>query len=1204
MTVPVAKASGLLKWARAVALALLISGLMAQGSAVFAAERSAYDVLLDQARENIAAGRADLALDAVDRALSAKPEDAEALLIAVVANAATEREAEAKAAFDRLIASHPNDADRIARAKQAIAEKGRSGLGGDGVALGKAANGALASARAAAKAGAYEKAVALYRDALGPDPANAPAALQLEFFETLAGDPSGIAEAVAGLRRLARNGSDARARLALARVLTYQPETRREGIDALAEFSQEAGDGPARASWRQALVWLAPAATDMTRYEAYLARFPDDAIVKRARSKAVRDLQAKARGGRPDPSATARRRGFRHLEAGRIDAARAEFDRALARNRNDRDALGGLGLVFLKEERFAEAESALARAGEGSPRRQARWAEALASARFWRGYREATAAYEAGDTARAARLARALTAGDGGDALLAWRLLGDALLAGDRPAAAAVAYRGALRLAPGDPAAERGVYNALIAEGRFDDARAFAASMSPAAQAEAATPLAAEAFRAEADAAAAAGDMATADARYRDALNLAPDDPWTRLAFARFLAVNGQAASGDDLMRPLLEAPRPSAEMAYAAGLYFERLGLIEDAASAAGRIPPEDATPEMQAFARRVGLRSAVAAARAGAPEAAVDPGLAILARNAESGGVTAQLLYADALSASRDYEGAGDVLRRVAANPDLPASERRAYGEVRARVIAGQADGLRDIGAHRAAYDHLAPGLAMSPGDPDLLAALARIYVDVGQDADARTVYDRLLAARPNDLGLLRAAAGAAIRAGDQERADALLARARMEHPTSPEVYVLAGDAARARGDRAAAKAAFSEARVLAEDAPERATITAELDRRERDMRPRVRHGFEARAGGRIRDGDDGLDRLREANGALVYRHDREDFGRLTLSATPVHLSAGKLDPGEANLRRFGANPLSPTGAVADPGKIDASGVGLSLGYGNEHVQADIGVTPLGFREVNPVGGVTGTFMAAPNLKLALTAEQRAMTDSVLSYAGLRDPATGATFGGVVRRGVRGQASYDLGAYGFYAAAGYYALVGRNVEDNSRIEGDIGGYRRLINRPDETLTLGGNLTLFAYDRNLRHFTLGHGGYFSPQRFASLSAPVDYMREQGPLTYRLGAAVGVTHFKEVDAAVFPGDGARTTLLFDRLTAGDLGATALTVHPGQSETGIGFNAKGAVEYALTDRTRVGVGGRIDWNPDWYEAAAAVFLRHSLGDEPR
>src|SRR3546814_1518141 len=79
-----------------------------------------------------------------------------------------------------------------------------------------------------------------------------------------------------------------------------------------------------------------------------------------------------------------------------------------------------------------------------------------------------------------------------------------------------------------------------------------------------------------------------------------------------------------------------------------------------------------------------------------------------------------------------------------------------------------------------------------------------------------------------------------------------------------------------------------------------------------------------------------------------------------------------------------------LLDPGKQDATGVGVNVGYGIDAFAIDLGVTPLGFNIVNPVGGISWAPTLDQNVGLKFTLEQRAVTDSVLSYAGAEDART----------------------------------------------------------------------------------------------------------------------------------------------------------------------------------------------------------------------
>jgi len=73
---------------------------------------------------------------------------------------------------------------------------------------------------------------------------------------------------------------------------------------------------------------------------------------------------------------------------------------------------------------------------------------------------------------------------------------------------------------------------------------------------------------------------------------------------------------------------------------------------------------------------------------------------------------------------------------------------------------------------------------------------------------------------------------------------------------------------------------------------------------------------------------------------------------------------------------------------GEIDVlTGVGVDVGYQYRGLKADVGATPFGFREQNIVGGVQYKGGLTDKVSYRLTAARRAVTDSLLSYAGARD-------------------------------------------------------------------------------------------------------------------------------------------------------------------------------------------------------------------------
>lgn len=351
------------------------------------------------------------------------------------------------------------------------------------------------------------------------------------------------------------------------------------------------------------------------------------------------------------------------------------------------------------------------------------------------------------------------------------------------------------------------------------------------------------------------------------------------------------------------------------------------------------------------------------------------------------------------------------------------------------------------------------------------------------------------------------------------------------------------------------------------------------------------------RTRRGEAGLSRLFTLELPLDWASADTTVGRLGLRVKPVVLDAGTLS-GE-NLLRYGA--LALINGESDPLDLSADGIAVSLDWrlGGAHI--DIGTTPLGFRVESFTAGLQ--FQMQPNdaLTLGVDFSRRPMTDSLLAYAGAFDPLLGATWGGVMRTGARIDAAYDLGHYGLYANGAYYGLGGRNVEENSVLE--LGGgvfYRALQQSRYGDLTLGLNLTAFSYDQNLRHFTFGHGGYFSPQFFLTVAAPLSWEGRYGALRYLVEGALGIQSFREDGAVLFPG---RPTLQAELEAIAEFEPTndaLVTGYAAQKNTGLSYAFALAAEVPLTSAVLTGGRLAVDNARDFEESVFLAYLRYDFG----
>ncbi|MDD0810851.1 cellulose synthase subunit BcsC-related outer membrane protein [Curvibacter sp. RS43] len=381
---------------------------------------------------------------------------------------------------------------------------------------------------------------------------------------------------------------------------------------------------------------------------------------------------------------------------------------------------------------------------------------------------------------------------------------------------------------------------------------------------------------------------------------------------------------------------------------------------------------------------------------------------------------------------------------------------------------------------------------------------------------------------------------------------------------------------------------------------TAADELNDIRQDRIPVVSLGMVAR----VRQGEAGMSQLTDVEAPLQLKFDAGD-GKMSVNITPVSLNSGTPDLSYGTLSRFGGGPVT---ALALPdrsaGGQSASGVGFSVGYETDRLKMDVGTTPLGFNHSDVTGGVKYRIPLGDELSLTLDGSRRPVTDSLLSFAGTKDPRTGDTWGGVSSTGGRIDLNWETGDFGIYTYGSLYGLTGTNVASNSRVEGGGGIYWRLDRGPHSALTTGLNFTALSYDKNLRYFTAGHGGYFSPQRFLALNVPVEWAQRSNRFSYQLKGSMGVQSFREDAVAYFPNNSSRQAAAVlaanDAFAFGTAGATATgAVYPGQTKTGLGYNLGAAMEYQVHPQVFFGGQLALDNARDYRQFIGGIYLRYAL-----
>ncbi|WP_419816420.1 cellulose synthase subunit BcsC-related outer membrane protein [Glacieibacterium sp.] len=991
---------------------------------------------------------------------------------------------------------------------------------------------------------------------------------------------------------------------------------------------------------------------------------------------------------RPSPPADvagdSRTAGFRQLNANDLEGATRGFRRALALRPNDADALGGMGIVKLRQKQFAEARDYLTRASARGP--AARWAEALSSARFYAGLDEARAAQSSGRIDEAQKIAEDLSNSDSPQRGPALELLASIYETKGHFAEAAALYQTAAKLGGTAPASVAG-----------NERRA---------------------TRAQAMQAAAARNDSEAERLFQLGLMESPGDPWIRYDYARFLDQRGRRGEVLSIISalPQLSGPEPL----YAAALLSSQIGRDVAADTLMARIPEGQRTAEMRGFAAGLKIDAAVArgkmlAARGEAPEAiaalgkfARTPGLTMAKQGQIAGGLLelgdkagaaalAQQALASGSSNAADYEGIIRVLAQTGQDGLATAAVQKAataagtlgggertVARLNGIVVVAQADRMREEGQYAPAFDLLQGAWQASPGNTDILGALARLYQSGGLLPQAAQTFQLVLKEAPTDKGALIGLIDTAGSTGDYALARQALDRAVRLDPNDYATYLAAARMERSRGDEGASSRYLKRARELylqqtqasgggfastnpfAASTGSGATLASapvnpfDLGRSSgRQSRlpdvPAGAAGFDRlgelpgtlpRGGSQPRDDDrpqrrvaigdpvlqsisDDLESLASNSGTRAdvkteYRQRSGEVGlsksqtvsgtaelstglaggRVSASATALAIDAGR--PVGSGLARFGRNATREAeGIVAAKASElvaadtqQASGVAVSAGYSNGFVKADVGTTPLGFGKTGIVGGVTLSPRLSPSVTAKVWAERRPVEDSVVAYAGTRDPVSGDFWGAVRRAGGGASMSYDVGGTGVYADGSYYAYKGSNVRSNHGIQANVGGYTRVYRNRNSTLSIGinGNYQDYANDQN--YFTYGQGGYFSPQSFLSISFPVHYnLRQPGGFEVDVNAAPGYQSYNQQSTALYPTDTTAQARL-DALKA--LNNDVRSRFDSISQTGFGLAAGGSVYYPLNPRMKVG--GEANYNTfgAYNEFRGSVGIKQVLG----
>ncbi len=322
--------------------------------------------------------------------------------------------------------------------------------------------------------------------------------------------------------------------------------------------------------------------------------------------------------------------------------------------------------------------------------------------------------------------------------------------------------------------------------------------------------------------------------------------------------------------------------------------------------------------------------------------------------------------------------------------------------------------------------------------------------------------------------------------------------------------------------------------------------------------------------RSGQPGFDQLTRMEAVFESSAVLGESARITVRALPVLLSAGAPD-GTSNYN-FGNS-----GAALIGQDQFQSGVGGEVQLSTRIVDASLGFSPNTFYVSHLLGGLS---VHPSNFPFTFRVYRDQVKETMLSYAGEKDPLTGKIWGGVVATGAEGSLSLGTAKSGFYLNGGAAQLTGVNVNNNNRIYGSTGAYWTVYSNPYGVLKMGANLTGLHYAQNQRYFTYGQGGYFSPDSYVLLNAPFTW--ESHPMNhfvYHINASLGVQSFYEGPA--LPGS----------LISTDTQPTA------QSNIGANYNLDANVAYRFDEHWYLGGFVGVNNAHDYQDRTAGVSVKY-------
>ncbi|MGY5954888.1 cellulose synthase complex outer membrane protein BcsC [Kosakonia sp. BK9b] len=1029
---------------------------------------------------------------------------------------------------------------------------------------------ALQQARLQATTGHTQEAIAAYDALFKGNPPDGD--LAVEYWSLVAKVPARRSEAINQLKTLnAANPGNVQLQGSLAQLLFGEGRSA-EGYAVLQQMAKSgAGRDAAASLWYQQIQGMPVSDASVKALQNFLAVFSSGDTVDAARSQLAAQQQQLA-----DPAFRARATGLAAVDAGQGKKAIGELQQAVNANHTDSEAVGALGQAYSQSGDRARAVAQFEKAIAMDPTSGSRskWDSLLQTNRYWLLIQQGDEALKAKNPAQAERYYTQARGIDNSDSYAVLGL-GDVATARQDSAAAERFYRQALRMDSGNSNAVRGLANIYRAQSP-EKAASFIQSLTASQRRsidDIERGLKNDQLAQQAEALENKGQWAQAAELQRQRLALDPGSVWITYRLASDLRQSGRQHEADAQMHQLVALKPRDAEQVYAYALYLSGNNQELAALNHLNGLPKDQWNSNIQELAERLQTNRVMENANRLRDSGHEDQALALLAQQ--------------------------------------PAT---------ARIDLTRADWAQQRGDSASAQYYYQQVLSRDANNDDALLGLAELYAAGGNVMAARAQLAKLQTTTPaappsintqRRLALVQASLGDTTSA--QQTFAAIVPQAKSQPPSMESALVLR-DAARfqrQQGEPQQALDTYKDAMVAAgiatrrptdNDAYTRLTRTETKDDwlkrgvrsdaaelyRQQDLNVTLQHEYSDSSG------TGGYSDLKGHTTMLQVDAPLSD-GRVFLRTDVVNMNVGSFATTDGTYNpNWGTCSATPCSGNTHQ---SSSGASFAAGWQNETWAGDIGTTPTGFDVVDIVGGLSYSSDIGP-LGYTVNVHRRAISSSLLAFGGQKDTNTGTTWGGVRATGGGVSVSYDKGdANGVWSSFNIDSLTGKNVADNWRMRLMAGYYYKLINKDNERLTVGLNNMLWRYNKDLSEYTLGQGGYYSPQQYVSFAVPVTWRKRTENWSWELGASGSWSHARTTGTKRYPLQG----LIPDNETFPNGNAKYSDKDRGgstSSSNGFGYTARALVERRVTAHWFIGAGVDIQQAKDYTPSHALLYVRYS------